>query len=373
MDETGLWPVSVKKKVLAKDLAAVGVMVITGGSSGIGRCTAELFARRNWRVGLIARGPRALADTCESIRASSGQAAYASADVTDSALLSVAAETLTNALGPIDLWINCAGNGVYGRFADVPEREFRQVTDVTYHGVVNGTRVALDHMRKRGRGHIINVCSAVAYHGMPMVSSYAGAKAAVRGFTQAVAAELRQQKCGVKVTTVFPPGANTPFFSHAVSHLGRPARPAWPVYQPEVVAQGVWQAYRSGRAEVAISGTSLAFSLASRLSPDLIAWCMSQLGVEQITSNSSEALRLQAPTLFEPSSESLGVHGPHGRGAKRWSSQLWLDWRRLRRLEPFSSARVPSRVPPAVEPGSRHDPSETYPALAGSDGRPDAS
>jgi NAD(P)-dependent dehydrogenase (short-subunit alcohol dehydrogenase family) len=72
-----------------------------------------------------------------------------------------------------------SGNGVYGYFDDVPEIEFRRVTDVTYHGTVNGTRVALMHMRARGFGSITNVCSAVAFHGLPLMSSYAGAKGAV--------------------------------------------------------------------------------------------------------------------------------------------------------------------------------------------------
>src|ERR1700733_6461609 len=173
------------------------VVVITGGSSGIGRCTAALFARRGWHVGLIARGAEGLAACSQDIEAAGSVAATAQADVTDTAALLSATNAIIAELGPIDLWINCAGSGVYGRFDDVPEAEFQRVTDVTYHGTVNGTRVALSHMRPRGAGCIINVCSAIAFHGLPLLSSYAGAKAAVRAFGQAMRSELALDRCPV--------------------------------------------------------------------------------------------------------------------------------------------------------------------------------
>ena len=130
--------------------ATTRVVVITGGLSGIGRCTAILFAQRGWRIGLIARGEQGLAASRRDVEAAGACAATAQADVADSKSLAKAANAIVAVLGPIDAWINCAGNGVYGRLEDVSEQEFRRVTDVTYHGTVNGTRVALSHMRKRG-------------------------------------------------------------------------------------------------------------------------------------------------------------------------------------------------------------------------------
>ncbi|CAN5923055.1 SDR family oxidoreductase [soil metagenome] len=309
------------------------VVVITGGSSGIGRCTALLFAQRGWRVGLIARGAPGLAASRDDIEAAGGRVATAQADVADSKALAAAADAIVAALGPIDAWINCAGNGVYGRLEDVPEEEFQRVTDVTYHGTVNGTRVALAHMRRRGpgggqasggQGGIVNVCSAIVFHGLPLMSSYAGAKAAVRAFGQAVRGELRLERSAIRIGTVFPPAANTPYFSHATSYMGWPARPARPVYQPEVVAQGIWQAMASGQAEMAISGTVAAFSLATRLAPRLMGWCVGQMGFERQLTRDADACALQEPNLFAPSPTVFTVHGPFGRGARGWSAQLWL-------------------------------------------------
>jgi len=298
---------------------AIHVVIITGGSSGIGRCTAALFARHGWRVGLIARGAEGLAASRLDVEAAGACAASAQADVTRSADLAGAAKVIVAALGPVDVWINCAGNGVYGRFDDVPEAEFQRVTDVTYHGTVNGTRVALSHMRPRGAGCIINVCSAVAFHGLPLMSSYAGAKAAVRAFGQALQGELRLERSAIRVATVFPPAVNTPYFSHATSHMGWPARPAWPVYQPELIAQGIWQAVARGRAEITIGGTAAAYSLATRIAPRLIAWCMGRVGIERQSTRDRDALELQEPNLFAPSQHVFGVRGPFGQGAREWS------------------------------------------------------
>lgn len=251
--------------------------------------------------------------------------ASAQADVTDCGALIDAANAIIAELGKIDVWINCAGNGVYGRFEDVPAAEFQRVTDVTYHGTVNGTRVALSHMRPRGQGSIVNVCSATAFHGLPLLSSYAGAKAAVRAFGQAIRGELALDRSVIRISTVFPPAVNTPFFSHATSYMGWPARPAKPVYQPEVVAQGIWQAVASGRAEMMISGTAATFFVMTRLAPSLIAWCTARLGMERQSIRDQEICQLQEPTLFTPSVRVFGVHGPFGRWARGWSAQLWLD------------------------------------------------
>ena len=302
-------------------------MIITGGSSGIGRCTAAHFAREGWHVGLIARGPAGLAAAAEDVRAYGMQAATAVADVSDNAALQFAADQIVARLGTPDVWINCAGNGVYGRFATVPEAEFDRVTAVTYGGTVNGCRVALGLMRPRGAGAIVNVCSATAFHGLPLMTSYAGAKAAVRGFAQALQAELAMERSRIRVTTVFPPAVNTPFFSHAVSHMGGPARPARPVYQPEVVAAGVHLAAITGRAEVTVSGTAAAFSLLTRISPGLTAFLMARIGFDGQITRDPDAMRLEQSTLFEPADQPQPVHGPFSRHARRFSLQLWLSRR----------------------------------------------
>lgn len=238
--------------------------------------------------------------------------AIASCDVSDPVSLEAAATAIEEALGPISVWVNCAGNGTFGRFLDTPPEEFRRVTDVTYMGSVNGTRVALQRMMPRDRGRIVNVCSAVAFHGMPLLSSYSGAKHAVRGFGQAVQSELKQDGSNVSLVTVFPPSVNTPFFDHAISHMGRSGRPMDPVYQPEVIAEAIRIAVHSRRRELCITSTTVMFSIVSRWYPGLIFRAIHMLGyhgqlAEHPETDSSG--KSHHATLFSPSDRASDIRG----------------------------------------------------------------
>ena len=305
------------------------VVVITGGSSGIGRCTAALFSRKGWHVGLIARGQPGLDSAREEISRMGGVVHAIAADVADAAELEAAAIHLTNLLGPIDVWINVAGNGVFGRFLSVPDAEFRRVTEVTYLGTVNGTRVALRHMLPRDHGVIVNICSGIAFHGMPLLSSYSGAKQAVRGFTDSIRAELRQDRSQVRISIVFPPAVNTPFFSHAPSHMERPPRPMNPVYQPDVVAQGIFRAATGPRRQITIGGVTILFELLAAILPRLIEQAIFHLGYGGQMTDCPKAAALRDPTLFAPSAKPSCVRGPFDQDANRLRPGPWLSRHRF--------------------------------------------
>jgi short-subunit dehydrogenase len=300
------------------------VVVITGASSGIGRCSATLFASQGWRVGLVSRFRAGLESVQAEIEGAGGVAAVAVADVRDDSALERAAAALEAALGPIDVWVNCAGNGVYGRFVDVPAAEFDCVTDVTYRGTVNGTRAALRRMQPRNCGVVVNVCSAIAYHGLPALTSYSGAKAAVRGFTDSVRAELAVDRSRVRIAIVFPPAVNTPFFSHAATHRARPPRPARPVYPPEVVARGILLAASGARREVRVGAIVTLFELGKRLAPALVERAIVRLGYDGQETDSAEAARLRDPSLFAPPLRVSGAAGPFGGEARGVPVLDWL-------------------------------------------------
>jgi hypothetical protein len=144
------------------------------------------------------------------------------------------------------------------------------------------------------------------------------------------------------VITVFPPAVNTPFFSHAVSHANWPARPAPPVYQPEVVAAGLYHAATKGRAEVVITGTAALFGLVARAAPELIAWCMTRLGFDSQLSQDPAVRALASHTLFAPATCPSPVHGPFGRHARGRSLQLAAK----RALTSFTRDRSEAPSPP---------------------------
>jgi short-subunit dehydrogenase len=251
-------------------------------------------------------------------------AAMAQADVTDHDVLEAATAAIELILGRIDVWVNCAGNATYGRFLDTSAADFRRVTDVTYLGTVNGTRIALQRMVPRNQGRIINLCSAVAFHGMPLMTSYSGAKHAVRGFDQAVRAELAQERSQVRLTTVFPPAVNTPFFDSALSHMGFPSRPIPPVYQPEIVAEAIHLAAHTSRGEMPITSTTLLFSIAVRLAPGLVGLLIRRLGYTGQLDHSPGRQSRYAPTLAAPSDHALAVRGSFGAKARAVSIHVRL-------------------------------------------------
>ncbi|MGF6781146.1 short-subunit dehydrogenase [Paraburkholderia sp. GAS334] len=318
------------------------VIVITGASSGIGRSAAGLFAQHGWRVGLIARGHAGLQAAFDDVERHGGMAAMAQADVTDLDALEAAAAHIEQALGPIDAWVNCAGNGTYGRFLDTPADEFRRVTDVTYLGTVNGTRVALRRMVPRDHGSIVNVCSAVAFHGMPLLSSYSGAKHAVRGFGQSIRAELSQDRSRVRLTTIFPPAVNTPFFDHAISHMGQVGRPMSPVYQPEIMAEAIRLAVISGRAEMPVTFTTILFSSSVRFVPGLVNRAICKLGYEGQLTSQAASLERHNPTLFAASDHASPVRGAYDARARRSSIHV-----RILRVFIRSKGEKSREMPPA--------------------------
>jgi hypothetical protein len=238
---------------------------------------------------------------------------------------------------------------VYGRFADIPETEFRRVTDVTYHGTVNGTRIALSHMTPRNEGTIVNVCSAVVFHGVPLMTSYSGAKAAVRAFGQSLRIELRSSGSRIKVATLIPPAINTPFFDHAVSHMGFPARPVPPVYRTDVAAQGVWLCATGRGGELLLTGVVQAYSRLARLSPWLAGYLVSKSDFASELPRDHTVARDWVPCLFNTRKTGHSMHGPFFGRSRAWSSQLWLAgfWRLI------SSGRPAVRLPPARVPAAQ--------------------
>jgi NADP-dependent 3-hydroxy acid dehydrogenase YdfG len=236
-----------KKRELARQ-----VMVITGGSSGIGLATARLAVERGARVVLTARDEKRLSQSVDWIGAD-GRATYVVADVGDEEAVRRVAEHATTVYGRIDTWVNDAGATVFADAEEVTLEDMRKVFDVNFWGVVHGCRAALPHVR-RTHGTLINIGSIEGEMPVPMSSAYSAAKYAVRGYSDVLRLELDKENAGVAVSLIEPSAIATPIFEHAKSYLHGAPRVPRPAYAPEVVAETILRCAERPVREVVVGG-----------------------------------------------------------------------------------------------------------------------
>ena len=177
------------------------VAVITGAGAGVGRATAEEFARQGFDVALLSRDACRLDRAAGELRRHCVRALPISTDVADPAAVEAAADRAEAELGPIDVWVNVAMATVFSPVAELTAEEVERGTKVTYLGQVHGMMSALKRMRVRNRGTIVNVGSALAYRSVPLQSIYCGAKAAIRGFTDSLRSEIIHDRLDVHLTS----------------------------------------------------------------------------------------------------------------------------------------------------------------------------
>ena len=303
-------------------------VVVTGASAGIGRATARLFGQRGARVALIARGQAGLDGAARDVEEAGGQALAISADVADYEQVTAAARKAEEHFGPIDVWVNVAFTSVFAPFSEITAEEFRRVTEVSYLGFVHGTMAALELMRPRGRGTIVQVGSALGERSIPLQSAYCGAKHAVNGFTSSLRCELLHENSGVQVTVVQMPAVNTPQFSWVRSRLPHHPQPVPPIYQPEVAARGVvFAAEHPGRRQYWVGASTAATLLANRAVPAVLDRYLARTGYRS-QQTAQQAAADRPDNLLHPVDGSDGHdHGPHGifddKSHDR-SPQLWM-------------------------------------------------
>ncbi|HET9200954.1 MAG TPA: SDR family oxidoreductase [Dehalococcoidia bacterium] len=303
------------------------VVVITGGSAGIGRATAVEFARSGAHVALLARGADRLESARAEVEAAGGRAMAARVDVADAEEVEAAAGRVENELGPIDIWINNAMVSVFSPIKQMTPDEFARVTDVTYLGAVHGTLAALRRMLPRDRGTIVQIGSALAYRAIPLQAAYCAAKHALQGFTESLYSELIHDGSNVHLTMVQLPAINTPQFEWVRNRLPRRPQPVPPIFQPEVAARAIVWAAENRRRELVVGLPAIQAIEANKLVPGFLDRFLATNGYNSQQSDENDEPN-RPDNLWEPAPGEWGSHGRFDAQAKNRSWALWADTHR---------------------------------------------
>lgn len=189
-------------------------VLITGGSSGIGRATVARFAAAGDRVIALGRDQAALELLVADLHSgATGPIETVACDVTDEAAVSAAFE----AAGPLDVLVNNAGFSESAPLERTSLESWRRHLDVNATGAFLCTRAALPGMRERGGGAIVTVASTVARVGAPYTAAYSASKHAAVGLMRAVAAELAGTE--IRANAVCPTFVETPMTERSIERI----------------------------------------------------------------------------------------------------------------------------------------------------------
>ena len=221
------------------------VVVITGASSGIGRATAQLYARKAARLVLASRGREALETVADECRSLGAQALVVPTDVSSEDEVASLAAAAVAEFGRIDVWVGNAGVFAYGAFERLPADVFRQVVETNLMGQVHGARAVLPVFRRQGSGTLVIVGSLYSRVGSPAISPYVTSKWGLLGFAESLRQELRGT--GIQVRVILPGTIDTPIYQHSANVTGRHVHPLPPATSPKRVARAIARSPRRRR------------------------------------------------------------------------------------------------------------------------------
>ncbi|HTT27960.1 MAG TPA: SDR family oxidoreductase [Solirubrobacteraceae bacterium] len=253
---------------MAKTLRSLDgqVVAITGGGRGIGRATA---------TALIAKGARVAIGDIDAPLAEKTASELGSGtiglplDVTDRASFAGFLDEVERQLGPLDVLVNNAGIMPVGPFIAETDASAERLVDINIHGVILGSKLAIERFTPRGRGHIVQLASIAGKGGFPGGATYCATKHAVVGLTEALRAELRGT--GIELHQVLPIGVNTELYS------GVSAARGFPTAEPVEVANTIVELLQTGKFELYVPRqvgaiTRMQAMMPRRLAEAIIRW-----------------------------------------------------------------------------------------------------
>jgi len=239
------------------------VIVITGASSGIGLTTARMAVERGAHVVLAARSGDVLARIAAEL---GSRAVHVVADVGRLEDVQAIADEARASFGGFDTWVNVAGLTVYGPLREIAYADHQRLIQTNLWGTVNGSLVAVEHLRKHG-GALINVGSIASDLAFPFQGLYATSKHAVKGFTDTLRMELIAERAPVSVTLVKPASIDTPLPQRARNYMDREPTLPPPIYPPQEVANAILHAAVNPQRDIIVGGGGKLFVVGKEFAP----------------------------------------------------------------------------------------------------------
>ncbi|MGQ7296538.1 SDR family NAD(P)-dependent oxidoreductase [Quadrisphaera sp. KR29] len=194
------------------------VCFVTGAGSGIGRALALELAKRGARLALSDVSEAGLAETAQRARALGASVHTARLDVSDREAFFAYARAVVDELGVVHQLYNNAGVASSGTVLDSDWSEYQRVLSINMFGVIHGTQAFLPHLIASGAGHLVNISSLNGFMAQSGLSAYSASKFGVRGFTEALRAEVLEAGHPVGVSVVHPGGVRTSIARSALAH-----------------------------------------------------------------------------------------------------------------------------------------------------------
>jgi len=253
-------------------------VLITGASSGIGAATAKEMSSGGARVILLARNEAKLKHVQKEINASGGNASFYVVDLSDAEMVEKIATQIKTEIGTPDILINNAGRGQWKFIQDTSADEAWQMMEVPYFAAFNLTRAFLPEMLKRNSGHIVNISSVSSRFVWPGATAYHAARWAMKGFNEALRADLYGSKIGV---TLYESGVvESEYWQHNPGSRERLPKIAKmiPNLTPEKVAKAIINGIEKNKRRIVIPFMMKTVCLQHFFFPGLVQWLMTVTG-----------------------------------------------------------------------------------------------
>jgi short-subunit dehydrogenase len=243
-------------------------ILLTGASSGIGRCLAEQAARAGARLALVARSADKLQALAGSLNALGSEARAVPGDITNEQDRRHILATVVERFDGLDVLLNNAGVGSWCHFAESSEEILRRIMEVNFFAPAELIRLAIPLLRKGRQPAIVNVASMCGRRGMPAWSEYSASKFALCGLTEALRGEM--VRFAIDVLLVVPGVTRSDLWQHLLRNTGRYPLDVRKGMPPEKVAAGILHALKKNRTETVLGSDALWMLRINRFLPRLV-------------------------------------------------------------------------------------------------------